>query len=117
MVDMSQSGKPDIRDLYREEIIARCRISGLYSTLLLSQELPDLKVTCAAHDWSLLTIKSITEDLTIRIPKGVRPINGYSKYFKTGSKEITKTLSELNNAINYHSYLSTRIEQCGKGVL
>lgn len=115
MVEML--GKIDIRDLYREEISARCRISVLYSTLLLTQELPDLKVTCAAHDWSLLSIKSITEDLMVRLPRGLPAINGYSKHFTTESKEITSILNELNNALNYHSHVSTKIEQFGKGVL
>lgn len=117
MVEMPPTESLEIRDLYSEEISARCHISNLYAALLLLQQEPGLKLACAAHDWSLISIKGITEDLITRIPKGIDPTNGYSKYFKTTGKEVIKILSELKNAIDHHTSITIKIEQFGKGIL
>lgn len=107
----------DIHGLHRELVQARCHISDLYSKLLLSQPLIDTKLLCAAHDWTLSSISTISQDLLTRIPNGQKPINPYSNYFSYMDDNIRTVVEQLNKQLTYHQHIATKIEQFGKGVL
>ena len=107
----------EARELYKQQIAARCKISALYGDLLLSQESPDLRLACASHDWTLRSIQSIADDLAARLPRGKECTNPYSQYITTSSKTTMAIVTELLSVIKYHAEVSTRLEQFGKGVV
>lgn len=102
----------DLTALYAEQISVRVGITRLYSQLLTSIIVPNTKVVCAAHEWSITNIRSLTNDLI----NGTQT-NAYSVAFQPVSKDNGQVLEELDALLKRHKEVSTRIEQFGKGVV
>lgn len=102
----------DITSLYAEQISIRVGITRLYSQLLTSIIVPNTKIVCAAHEWSITNIRSLTTDLLTG-----SSLNPYSFAFQPVSKDNALVLEELDAMLKQHKQVSNRIEQFGKGVV